>query len=247
MVMKLFLASALFVILMVGCQVCNANTYEDSCAVTLRISVLDDWPPYSWKNEAGEYQGIDVDFVTSVFSKLGFCWAYNTYPSSTRAFRELQKGNVDVIFAASYSEERAQWSTFSVPYRVEDMRVVRHISDKSTNWSNSNSTIVVNRGGYYGELFEQFKEQCSTCVYESNAAYERLNMVQNKRVRYALEDYAATTYIKKQHNLEEIEVSGETIHSSDIFLMLRPDALTSEQLELLNRQLEQHSKDLHMH
>ena len=84
-------------------------------------------------------------------------------------------------------------------------------------------------------------------MYESNAAYERLNMVQNKRVRYALEDYAATTYIKKQHNLEEIEVSGETIHSSDIFLMLRPDALTSEQLELLNRQLEQHSKDLHMH
>lgn len=247
MTLQIVLRNFLLLVLLASSQVCLANTYENSCAVTLRISVLDDWPPYSWKNEAGEYQGIDVDFVTSVFSKLGFCWAYNTYPSSTRAFRELQKGNVDVIFAASYSDERAKWSVFSVPYRFEDMRVVRHINDKSVDWNNGNSTIVVNRGAYYGERFEQFKAQCPTCLYESSSAHERLNMVQNKRVRYALEDYAATRYLKKQYHFDQIEVTGETIHSSDIFLMLRPGALTSEQLKLLNRQLELHSKKLDMH
>lgn len=247
MTLQRVLRNFLLLVVLASSQLWPAYAVQEHCELTLRVSALDDWPPYSWKNEMGEYHGIDIDFITSVFSKLNYCWAFHTYPSSTRAFRELQKGNVDVIFAASYSDERTQWSTFSVPYRFEDMRVVRHMSDESTDWSNSNSTIVVNRGGYYGELFDKFKKQCSTCVYESNTAYERLNMVQNKRVRYALEDFAASRYLKKQHNFDEIEISDQTIHYNDIFLMLRPGALTSGQLKQLNRQLEQHSNNLHMH
>lgn len=247
MILKSALTTFLLLVVLVTSQTCLVYADQADCELTLRMSALDDWPPYSWKNEMGEYHGIDIDFITSVFSKLNYCWTYNTYPSSTRAFRELQKGNVDVIFAASYSDERAKWSVFSVPYRFEDMRVVRHINDKSADWKNSNSTIVVNRGAYYGERFEQFKAQCATCVYESSTAHERLNMVQNKRVRYALEDYAAARYLKKQYNFDEIEVTSESIHSSDIFLMLRPGALTSFQMTRLNNVLAQSSHQLKMH
>ena len=245
MQIRLSLYKVLFASLLFLSEPHRVNASEDACSAELTISAPDDWQPYSWKSEDGEYHGIDIDFLTAAFSTLNYCWSYNTYPSSSRAFREFQKGNVDVIFAASFSDERASWSIYSVPYRFEDMRVVYFKGDKTLDWLSS-SSIAINRGGFYGEVFEQFRKQCSTCIYESNTAYERLNMVQNKRVKYAIEDYATIQYLKKEFTFDNIEASDENIHSNDIFLMLRPGALTPSQLQDLDTVLENNSKKLNM-
>lgn len=218
-----------------------------TCDVTLKISVAKDWPPYSWEVTPGEYRGIDIEFIETVFAELGYCSTYAVYPSSSRAFTEFQKGNVDLIFGASFSNARAKWSIFSTPYRKEDVKFVFLDETNMDSWPKENVTMVINRGSVYGDRVSALSATCSTCIYEANDALDRLQMVKNKRVQIALEDKLTAQYLIEKNGLNGLRISEETVHFNDVYFMLRPNALSYEQLKkldnaILKTRLEKESK-----
>ncbi len=221
----------------------HPHTHEKTCDRTLRVSAALDWPPYSWEFE-GNYRGIDIEIVEHLLTELNYCWQYLAYPSSSRAFREFQKGNVDLIFAASHSTERTGFARFSAPYRQEDMRLVYHTSEDRVETYTDNATVVVNRGSYYGPEFEQFKWRCPDCVIELSLASDRLRMVAKQRIQYAIEDQYAVRYIRAMLGLTNIATTENSIHKNDVHFMFRPGLLTEEELVAFNQAIKINQADI---
>jgi polar amino acid transport system substrate-binding protein len=220
----------LFLILPIG----SVFSAPKRCDLYLKVSVAKDWPPYSWESSPGEYRGIDIDFIETVLADLGYCPTYIAYPSSSRAFAEFQKGNVDLIFGASFSNVRAKWSVFSKPYRKEEIKFISLDDTDTGSWPRENLTMVLNRGSFYGDIINAFRDRCITCIYEANEAIDRLIMVSKKRVQVALEDRLTANYLIEKNGLSELIISEETVHFNDVYFMLRPDALSYEQLKRLD-------------
>ena len=211
----------------------SVAAHQQDCEMTLVVSTALEWPPYSWEVD-GQYHGIDIQILEYLFSKLNYCWQYVAYPSSTRAFREFQKGNADVIFAASLTNERRRYAVFSEPYRQEDMHLIYHINDSDVAPYSENSTIVVNRGSYYGEAFALFKQQCPACVIELSLAFDRLKMVDLGRIQYAVEDMHAAEYLMITSDIHNIAIAEQSIHKNDVHFMFRPGVLTEQELKTFN-------------
>lgn len=206
---------------------------SESCSKTLVVSAAIEWPPYSWETD-GQYQGIDIQIVEHLFSQLGYCWEFIAYPSSTRAFREFQKGNADVIFAASMTNERRRFAVFSEPYRQEDMRLIYHTEETRFEPYVDDATVVVNRGSFYGEQFAQFAQQCPDCVIELSLAYDRLKMVDKRRIQYAVEDYYAAEYLQSTSDIDNIIIADRSIHKNNVHFMFRPGVLSEQELTSFN-------------
>ncbi|MEQ3512256.1 hypothetical protein ABMY35_02630 [Pseudoalteromonas sp. BZB3] len=57
-----------------------------------------------------------------------------SYPSSKRALKELEVGNVDMLFAATKTDERSKNAHFSVSYREEKMMVFSLLRAKNVDY-----------------------------------------------------------------------------------------------------------------
>lgn len=72
-------------------------------------------PPSSWLHD-GKLIGASVDFVTDILLKVGAKTVeVKPYDSWVKALNATQDGEVDLIFSAAYSEERARFLNFIKP------------------------------------------------------------------------------------------------------------------------------------
>jgi polar amino acid transport system substrate-binding protein len=75
-----------------------------SCSDTLVVNAPTEWPPYSTKFN-DDYVGLDIEIVKIIFKEANLCWSFAEYPSTPRVLAELERGRLDVVFAASYTPE----------------------------------------------------------------------------------------------------------------------------------------------
>jgi len=224
-----------------------------NCQRSLTVYANDEWPPYSYLDK-NTFKGIEIDILEKVLLDAGFCWEYVSYPSSSRAIRELKKGNVDLLFAATFTDARNGKFLFSEPYREEKMVLFGRnshentsapISSQTLNYSDVQSMLekhitVINRGSVYGREFTKFKDACSDCIVELNLATERFSLVSSKRADYLVEDYFSGLYILK-NNIEyesSVMLLPTVIHLNPVHYMMRKDLLNQLELEKLNNSIQ---------
>jgi polar amino acid transport system substrate-binding protein len=156
--------------------------------------------------------GTDIELIRQIVSAVGSRLTLQFVPE-TRALQQLKHGQVDLVFAASYTPIRAEYAWFSEPYRHEVNVVVVHpellqlypeLSDRSAFFQLALRKLIgtYNPTGFYGDEFELLKQngqvsKRSLFVFE---AERRLELVQSKRADYALVDQAATEYQWQQHS-----------------------------------------------
>lgn len=217
--------------------------YAAACDRTLNVSVSDSWPPYSFKN-GSEYEGLDIEILNLLLKHNNLCANFFVYPSSSRAFEEFKKGNVDLIPAATFSQKRRAYSEFSITYRNEVMGLFHNAkSDKTkaivTQLDKidsplsllNESTVLVNRGSYYGAAFEQFSSNCKDCVVYLNQTEQRFKLLQSKRVDFVVEDALTGGYFKYQ---KDVVLTPVLINKSPTYFMLRPGFFNEQELQAFN-------------
>lgn len=219
---------------------------QSECEKTLRVSTSGNWPPYSQRID-GQYVGLEIEIVELILHEAGFCWQYVELPSSSRAFKQFQESQVDLIPAASFTQSRRKYAEFSLPYRQEVMLLFAHTQNMrefntlknvsaSALLSNfGDNLFAVSRGSVYGQHFANFRHSCEDCVVETNFADERFNLVKKKRVEYAVEDYLTGAYLlQKAEYSEVVKPTSVRVYENPIHYMLRPGMLTEMQLQRLN-------------
>ncbi|QPB85905.1 transporter substrate-binding domain-containing protein [Pseudoalteromonas rubra] len=218
------------------------STAAQTCAQTVTVSASDNWPPYSYRVDE-QYHGLDIEILELVLKSANLCWRYVSFPSSSRTFEEFKKGKVDVIFAASFTQERRRFSEFSLPYRDEVMQLFRHVDNPLSPQSAfaptlsflTKSIVAVNRGSVYGDAFSRIVQQCPDCVVDINLATERFDLLVKKRVDYAVEDLFTGIYlINRDPYKAHVRASRLTVHKNPAHYMIRPGLFSEQQLQQFN-------------
>lgn len=146
-------------------------------ACELRVG-WDEWPPY-FTYEKGQFRGLEHDLLKSTADTAGCKLDLWQIPWA-RALSMLAAGELDLLYGAGYSAERAEFAKFSVSYRQEQFVLVTgpQAGDKTESVSlrdwiqseragNHPPAIGVFRGNVYGEQIERIlrnNEQAVTVV-----------------------------------------------------------------------------------
>lgn len=94
---------------------------SDAAACSLRVG-WEEWSPYILRTAEG-FRGPEYERLAHVAEAAGCALVMEEIPWS-RALRALRLGEIEMLYAAGYSEERAAFGKFSAPYRHEQVVLV---------------------------------------------------------------------------------------------------------------------------
>ncbi len=90
-----------------------------------------DWPPFIYDDATGNNQGITIDYLNLIAKKTGLEFTFTKQPAKYSELQDmLRKGELDLLSAAYYSEERSHYSLHTSAYiTLKDYIYVRDDSD----------------------------------------------------------------------------------------------------------------------
>ena len=215
---------------------------------TLSVGIGTEWAPYLIFKE-GRVDGIDADITRTILSGAGFCAKFVKMPSYKRSLIQFEKGIIDVIPAASFSESRQKIARFSLPYRHERMRLFTKkpiIHTTLRELFAAKYSFSVNPGAYYGDKFEQLKNLPDNrpYIFEVKSVSQRLKLLQLDRVDYILEDELAGQYYVEKHKFDDIQMHPYIVNNDAIYLMLNDLTLSNQDIERINKAILHHQREV---
>jgi len=75
-----------------------------------------DWPPFIYDDANGRNQGISIDYLNLIASKTGLTFTFTKPDSYAKLQDMLRDGELDLLSAAYYSEQRSQYSLHTPAY-----------------------------------------------------------------------------------------------------------------------------------
>ncbi|WP_186435212.1 substrate-binding periplasmic protein [Rheinheimera sediminis] len=233
------------ILLLCSALSCAAVSAASPCPVPMRMAYNNDWLPYVQLQDE-RISGSDIELVRRLTHRLGSALQL-VRMSEQRALQQLEQGELDLLFAASYTTERAKYAYFSLPYREEHITAVlntdllaqhpdlRTSTDfyqlASKRWSGA-----VNTAGYYGEEFERFKQnEGQNRLFHVAEEFRRLQMVVQGRAQYSIVDQNVAHYHIHQHQeFSKLRLLPFLLHQSSIHLMLGKKTISERCVKQLN-------------
>jgi polar amino acid transport system substrate-binding protein len=178
-------------------------------ACELRVG-WDEWPPY-FTYKDGRFQGLEHELLISTADSAGCKLDLWQIPWA-RALSMLRAGELDLLYGAGYSAERAEFAKFSISYREERFVLVTRpgIGNKAdavslTDWIQSEGAghpraIGVFRGNVYGEQIERILKDNAKNVtrVELSENDQMIGMLEAGRLDgYIVEDYVAAMQLQE--------------------------------------------------
>ena len=178
-------------------------------ACELRVG-WDEWPPYITYKE-GHFHGVEYDLLTSTADTAGCKLDFQQIPWA-RALKMLGAGELDLLYGAGYSAERAAFAKFSIPYRQEQFVLVTRSkagdeaeSVSLNDWIQSEKAgdhpraIGVFRGDVYGDQIDHIlKNTKNVSLVELNDNEQMVGMLEAGRLDgYIIEDAVAKMQLQE--------------------------------------------------
>jgi len=170
---------------------------------TLRVG-WDEWPPYLTQVQ-GQFRGLEYDLLKATADAAGCNLDLLQIPWA-RALRMLSAGELDLLYGAGYSAERAAFAKFSIPYRQEQfVLVTRSEAGDETGSISLNDwieaaraekrrrAIGVFRGNVYGEEIKHIlSDNNNVTLVELSQNEQMIGMLEAGRLDgYIVEDGVA--------------------------------------------------------
>ncbi len=143
----LFATLAVTMGILSGCGTSAPETTGDTAERTTFIVGFDaEYPPYGYKNDAGEYVGFDLDLAQEVCDRNG--WELKKQPLDwTSKDMELNSGTVDCLWNGFTMTGRESEYTFSKPYVDNSIVfVVRADADIQEKADLAGKTVITQAG-----------------------------------------------------------------------------------------------------
>lgn len=104
-----------------------------------------EWKPYQFKTDTingHKLTGLDIDLTNSITKKIGIKIEYDEI-DWIKHQKDLALGNIDIASGATYTDARAQYAYFSIPYRYEENSLfVLNDYDKTLNFNNIDDFLL---------------------------------------------------------------------------------------------------------
>lgn len=94
---------------------CFVSCPAPAVAQSLRVGVLNDFPPQYVLNDQGQPDGLAVSLFEQIIAQTDLQIEYMIYDSWTTLQDALQQGEIDIVPDMGIADFRKQWASFSVP------------------------------------------------------------------------------------------------------------------------------------
>jgi polar amino acid transport system substrate-binding protein len=194
-------------------------------AQALKICVDEDWFPYTFVKD-GKNAGIHTDIVREAFRSLGYKHEIAAKPWK-RCLIELEAGEVEAIYPASYKEKRAIFSYYPSDVisakqsrwrlsQVEHVLVTRKGDDYDGDISKLPQPLGIGFGSAYGGSLEKKGVKVSYNVSKQSI----IDMLFLKRINSAaLASFQAQDLNTKSEYVNQLKIHKIPLRSKSYFLI----------------------------
>ncbi|GHE82825.1 substrate-binding periplasmic protein [Thalassotalea profundi] len=189
------------------------------------------WYPYQYRNEQQKLVGLDLDIFNAIVEKLNLSVNYTELPWK-RHLNYIKTGEMDIAMGASYTKERRDYALYSIPYRLETVKLfvkknnntnkkieLNHLKDLAE----SDYMIGVEGGYYYGEEYQQLIKttEFRAHITEVIDLEQNIELLMKGHIDGVLVDpFTMQAFIKKYKMYNEFEQHSLNIYADNIHIMV---------------------------
>lgn len=224
----------------------RAENTNNDCQLTLGFDI---WEPYQFIDVGDYVRGLDIEIAQTVANHMN-CELNFVQATWVELLQDLQRGDVDMLMGASYTEERAEFAHFSAPYRDEQF-VVFVRDEEQRNFNQQSIEAIVEAGYrlgivdsyYYGDEFQQLYEDARDANGSEqfiSALMGEFNLVRllDRDIDGFIEDaVVGHSLIRRKGLTDYISASAVELDARDVYIMLSRETVDEHQLEAINEAL----------
>lgn len=171
----------------------------------IRIAFDGSLPPYSFINEAGQFEGIAIDIIRELSRRLGI--KFKTYPnvSWNKLYRAAGARKIDVVATMVDRPERRLWFNFTQPYLTKSLVIMtRHDNTVIKNRTDlEKKTVALVKGYQYGGMV--IKDFPTVKPYYVDTMLSGLRAVINGKADAAVTFMATANYLQAKYSIENLK------------------------------------------
>jgi polar amino acid transport system substrate-binding protein len=218
-----------------------------AAACILRMAP-EDWPPYFYHNDKAVLGGVDFELLQAILKHAGCDLQLEKEMPPARRNVMFQQGKLDLLMAASATEERRGFARFSLPYRQEVVGLFT-VPEKLDKFRRIGSfqdivahraSLLAPRLGYYGDDYERALPMLNADGRRSTfGTFEQgVRMLEAGRADLIMGDANALRHVARINNIKIVQLAY-TPYRAPVHLMLNAASTTQAQLTRINQAIAQ--------
>lgn len=209
---------------------------------TIRVSMDPAWPPFSFVNKDGEFDGVDVDLLRILEGRLGIRLEIQRYANWSETYEQFLQGKLHIVTGIALTPSRQQHVRFSEPYLEYPVGIItRQDEPFLTSLSHMRGRVVASpRNHATTEALR--RDYPELRLRETTTTEEMLVTLATRQSDAAVLNLASASYIIKTRGLTNLKIAGITEHRFALRLGTRNDL--PELQSILNKTLATISDDV---
>ncbi len=181
----------------------------------IRLGIDQNFAPYEWLNNEGEYTGITIDYIRLLEQRLGVKFDFIKDKKSWPELLDAAKNNeLDMLFSLIKTPKRSEYLNFTSPYFISPVTI---ISGQAQGYIGSlkrlNGKLVAIQNNHSAEeLLALHYPEISVILTDS--IKEALQLVAQGEAHAYIGDAISADYIMRQENRHNLMFSGQTEYQS---------------------------------
>lgn len=201
------------------------------------------WYPYQYHNTEQQLVGLDFDIFNAIVKESQLNVNYTELPWK-RHLHYIKTGEMDIAMGASYTEERAEYAFFTVPYRLELVKLyvrkgnIEKIDLPTLSVLSSSDYMIGVEGGYY--YGSEYQELIKTAEFQSHIN-EVIDLEENVELLLAghldgflVDPVTMKAFVDKYKLHGEFEQHPMTIYQDNIHIMLSKKTMEQTTVDKIN-------------
>lgn len=189
----------------------------------VKVAIDPNWAPLEFVNEQGEFVGIAPKFLDYIRHQTGIEFEPATHLTWSQAVEAMQKGELDMYSAVSFTPERSTYTLYTDPYLNFPMVIA---TQRNANFINdlsrlTDKTIAVVEDYASQENMQRFFPNVPLMLVAT--PQEGVEAVSKGEAFGYIDNVAIITHYINKNNYTNLQISGETPFRSDVHMAVRKD------------------------
>ncbi|WIO73221.1 transporter substrate-binding domain-containing protein [Porticoccaceae bacterium LTM1] len=201
-------------------------TEEEQRWITANPNVLvgqeKDWPPFNYVSVSGDYVGISVDFLRLISRKTGLQFQFSSPSSYGELHDRLRNGELDLIAAAYYSEERSHYALHTPAYIIIKEFIYVREGSKFTRMTDLNGKTMAIPSGY-GTIPLISKALPDTEIVQTESILDALEMVLSGKVDATIDSQSVVEYYLQENALSGLRSFPSELDNNPLRMLVNGD------------------------
>jgi signal transduction histidine kinase/BarA-like signal transduction histidine kinase len=185
------------------------------------LGVDPNWAPFEFKDDQGQHSGISGDYIQYAQQQLQIKLKPTLAINWADLFEEFKIGNIDVISAIFYTEERSQYINFTDPYFEISVVIV---SKKDSFYAESLSSLSDRKLGVVnGYVFSKLinRDYPDIKILEVDSVENGLKKLQSGEIDAFVDSIAVINYEISKNQITDIIITSFTPYKIEVSMAVR--------------------------